>query len=456
MAATLEARPEAHGADTRGGDRPEIAGRPGSASSSPPGSTGPARSSERGLGRPYWQLWGAASVSSLGDGLAVVALPLLAAGLTRSPALVAGVVVAQRLPWLLLSLPAGALADRLHRGRLMASVDVARAAILVGVALAVSADVLTITALYLAAFGLGALECAFSAAAHAAVPALVADNALDRANGYLFASQASGEQLAGPAIGGLLFAAGAAIPFALDGASFLVSALLLLGVARRLPRPARTAQTSLAGDIGEGVRFFARDRLLRALAVLVGGLAFCQAAVMGVLVLFALEVLDLGHVGYGVFLGAAAVGNVAGAVAAPRLKARLGATAVLVGAALAAGAVYLLMAGTRSAVAATALMAVEAFAVAAGSVVSITLRQAAVPDELRGRVGNVFRMCIWGVIPLGALAGGLAAGVFGLRAPFLMAGGAQLLLVTVTAGRLRAAVARPVIDLRPVAAPAVS
>ena len=76
-----------------------------------------------GLGPEYRKLWAASAVSNLGDGITLVAGPLLAASLTRDPALVAGLTFAQRLPWLLFSLLSGALVDRLDRRRLMAAVE---------------------------------------------------------------------------------------------------------------------------------------------------------------------------------------------------------------------------------------------------------------------------------------------------------------------------------------------
>src|SRR5688572_29183172 len=79
--------------------------------------------SRRALGAPFWRFWTAATVSNLGDGFALVAFPLMATRLTDSAGLVAGAVFAQRLPWLLFGLPAGALADRLNRARAMAFVD---------------------------------------------------------------------------------------------------------------------------------------------------------------------------------------------------------------------------------------------------------------------------------------------------------------------------------------------
>ncbi len=79
-----------------------------------------------GLGREYAKLFAARTFSNLGDGMTLVAGPLLAATLTRDPLQIAGLPFAQRLPWLLFALPGGALVDRLDRRRLMAAVDAFR------------------------------------------------------------------------------------------------------------------------------------------------------------------------------------------------------------------------------------------------------------------------------------------------------------------------------------------
>jgi MFS family permease len=394
------------------------------------------------LGRPFGQLWLASGISGLGDGLAVAAFPLLAVSLTTSPGLVAGLVVAQRLPWLLLALPAGALADRLERLRAMAVVDVARAAVVVVVAALTLGGGLSLPVLYAAAFSLGALETIFSAAAHATVPALVGDDGLDRANGYLFATQSTTEFLVGPAIGGAVFVAAAALPFAVDAVSFLASAALVATIPRRLPAPPRAGDATIRGDMKMGLTYFRSSPLLRVLAVLVGGLALCQAMTMSVLVLYALNVLDLGRQGFGLLLGVGAVGNILGGLLASPLRDRVGAWRVLTAGATAAAVAYLVIGTTSSAAVAAVMLVVEALGVACGSVVALSLRQTAVPDELRGRVGNLFRTCVWGAIPIGAIAGGAVAEVVGLRATFIIPGVAQLVLVAITAPRLRAHVAR--------------
>jgi MFS family permease len=408
-----------------------------------------------GLGHRYWKVWSAATVSSVGDGLALVAFPLLAASLTRNPALVAGTVVAQELPWLVVALPAGVLADRINRGRLMYAVDAIRTAIMLVLGLTIVTHALSLPVLYLTAFALGSFETVFSGAAHAVVPDVIGDTSderLDKANGYLFSAQTSGQRLAGPAVGGLLFAAAAAAPFILDGVSFLLSAGLLALAFRatatttnKLPtREQSTTSTTFVDDLRAGIAFFRQSQLLRLLSLVIGGLAFCQAMTTGILVLFALDKLHLTRAGYGLFLAAAALGNIAGGIVAQRVRRRYGTARILTFGALAAAAAYLGIGLTSSPFVAAGLFIIEAIAVACGSVASISLRQSAVPEHLRGRVGSTFRMIIWGAIPIGALVGGVVATQFGLRTPFFVAGVAQLTLALLTANALR----RVVIDLR--------
>lgn len=417
----------------------------------PEAAVAPAR---RGLGRTYWSIWSAASVSSLGDGLAVVGFPLLAAAVTRRPTLVAGVVFAQRLPWLLCALPMGALADRLPRFRTMAAVDAMRCVIVAAIGIAALSGHISLLVLYAGACGLGVLETLFSASAHAAVPAAVHAEDLDRANGYLFASQTGGEQLAGPAIGGALYGMSASLPFIGDAISFAASAAMLLGPARGQPdqsRPHNMARRRLRTEMSDGMRIFWKHPVLRVLSITVGGMAFCQSMVLGILVLYGLEDLHLSHAGFGLFLAAGATGNVLGALAASRVRARFGTSAIILLGGIVAALAYLGAGATSSPVVATTLFALEAWAVACGTVASMSLRQSCVAPELLGRIGNIYRMVIWGIIPIGTLAGGLVATGLGIRAAFYGAGVIQLVLLAGVGKRLWhtvAAAERPVLDLR--------
>src|SRR5688572_2580427 len=126
-----------------------------------------------GLGANFYRLFSASTLSNVGDGIFQVVLPLLAAELTRSPALVAGVALAQRLPWLIFALPAGALADRLDRRRTMALVECLRTVVLGGVAAATVLDLVSMPMLYVAALVLGIGETLFDTAAQSVITAVV-------------------------------------------------------------------------------------------------------------------------------------------------------------------------------------------------------------------------------------------------------------------------------------------
>ena len=137
----------------------------------------------RGLGTDFAKLWTASAVSNLGDGVTLVAGPLLAASLTRDPRLVAGLVVAQRLPWLLFSLVSGALVDRLDRRPVMVTVDAARSVAVGLLGLAVLADAASLPLLYAVFFALGTAETLFDNAAVSILPAVVPRDQLARAAG---------------------------------------------------------------------------------------------------------------------------------------------------------------------------------------------------------------------------------------------------------------------------------
>jgi MFS family permease len=396
----------------------------------------PSPGPRRGLGQSYWLLLAASATTALGDGLVLVAFPLLAVTLTRRPLLVAGVAIAGRLPWLIFALPAGALADRIDRRRLVAGVEVLRALVLFALGLDIVTGGTTLPSLYLTAFVVGALDTAFVAAIRASIPALVPSDDVPRANGYLFAAETAGEQFAGPALGGVAFAWARALPFFGDALSFIGSAALLTGALPRAQTLRAPRTTSLVADVGAGLHWFRTHALLRLLAVIVSTFAFCQTAVLSVLVLYGRYVLHLTKAGYGLFLAVGAIGDVVGSLLAHRAHARLGPGRAISLAGMAAAAGYLILAATSNSGIALTGYALEAVAVAVGNVATLSLRHQVIPAELFGRVNNTYRMCVYGVMPLGALAGGLLAARFGLHTTFLIAGVIQLSLVALAARRL--------------------
>jgi len=364
----------------------------------------------------------------------MVGFPLLAVTLTSRPLLIAGVVVAGRLPALLCSVPIGALADRVNRRGMVVVVNLVRIVALAAFSAAVLDGHNSLPAIYATVFVLGTGDMAFNLASQACLPAMVDAADLPRANGYLATAEVSGEQFVGPAVGGLAFAAAPALPFIGDAVSFAASTLL---VRTALPdTPPRRDGASFAADVREGLRWFAGHRLLRLLALVVASLAFCQAMVFAELVLYGTHNLHLGRVGYGLFFAGASAGNVLGSLGAGRIHARFGPVRCLVGAAIVAGGAYLALSVTSSVVLAASVLFLEAVGVAVGNVTTLSLRQRVIPAELLGRVGSAFRMLMYGLIPVGALAGGLVSTEIGVSEAFRVAGVLQLLVFALAAPAL--------------------
>ena len=376
----------------------------------------------RGLGPDFAKLWTANAVSNLGDGVTLVAGPLLAASLTRDPRLVAGLAVAQRLPWLVFSLLSGALVDRLDRRLLMVRVDAARCVVVGLLGVAVLADVATLPLLYVVFFALGTAETLFDNAAVSILPAVVPREQLARANGRLLGVQMVANELVAPPLGGLLFATAAAVPFLLDAGSFAAAAAAALVAAMagrfRVERPEGDAATTLRGEIAEGVRWLAGNRLLRILAVAIALMNLTLSATLSISVLYAQERLGLGSVGYGLLLSSMAVGGISASLVAERVIGWLGpATTMRLGLVI-ESSTHLVLAVTRSPFLVGAIFALFGFHAMTWSVISVSLRQEIIPARLIGRVNSAYAVFGFGSLSLGAVAGGVLAARYGLTAPF--------------------------------------
>ncbi|MGM7423808.1 MFS transporter [Cellulosimicrobium sp. CpK407] len=374
------------------------------------------------LGGPFRRLWTASTVSNLADGVLKVALPLVAVRYTDSPALVAGLTFALTLPWLLFALPAGALADRLDRRHAMIGANAARALLVVALAaVALVPDAGSIAVLYVVAFGVGVTETLYDTAAQSILPQVVPRTALPRANGRLYAAELTANQFVGPPLGGLLVAAGAAVAFGLPGALWALAVGLLVGLPGSY-RPERSTRTTLRADIAEGLRFLWHDRILRTLALMVGGINFASNAAFAIFVLYAVgpdSPLGLSEPAYGVLLTTTAVGAFAGSFVAERVVALVGRARSLALTVLSTVALVGVPAVTTNAWVIGAVYAVGGAGIAVWNVVTVSLRQRITPDALLGRLNSCYRLVAWGTMPLGAAAGGLLGELFGLRSVFV-------------------------------------
>ena len=422
------------------------------------------------LGRNYWKLFSAMTVTNLGDGLMIVALPWLASAITRDPLHIALVTLATRLPWLLFSLPAGVITDRADRRLLVAWMDVARCcamltfgvvvllnqggladpeAVASGVADPPANASLLLGLLYLTALMVGFAEVLHDNSAQTLIPSVVGKPLLEKANGRMWAAETVMNQFVGPPLAGVLLGVAFALPFFVNAGAFAVAVAFIFAMAGTFVPRGRTTSGRIAwrAEMGEGLRWLWRHRLLRSLAVLLGALNAMNMMAMAVYVLFAQEVLGLDARGFGVLLTGTALGAVTGSLVADRVSRRFGAgTSLLVsiaGLGTALGIIGLASSGALV----WGVLVGTGFLVILWNVITVSLRQAIIPDHLLGRVNSVYRFFGWGTISLGSLLGGvlvtagepLLGREWALRAPFLVAAAVHVLLFWYALPRINSA-----------------
>ena len=428
------------------------------------------------LGRNYVKLFWASTISNLGDGIGIIAYPWLASAVTRNPLLISLVVVVQRLPWLLFSLPAGVITDRHDRKRLMVASNTIRAIVTIGIALVVmgrqgglpSPDVVsdaatvitTDTALYLmilvATLLLGIAEVLYDNSAQTFLPSIVHADNLEKANGRLWSGELVANTFAGPPLAALLIAVSFALPFYADAATFAASALLIAFIhpaARTAPTgnaatgASAPASTSWRTELAEGFRWLWSHDLLRSLAITLGALNLIGALAAATFVLFGQEVLDTSPTEFAMLGTGGAVGGIVGGWTASNVAKRIGAGPSLMLTLVGGGLCSLLIGLMSWWPWVWLLMVAFMFVGTLWNVITVSFRQSVIPDHLLGRVNSVYRFFGWGMMPIGAALGGLivvivdqfASRELALRMPWLVAGVLSLLLFVVAGPRLTTA-----------------
>lgn len=363
----------------------------------------------------------ASGLANLADGIAVLAWVWVASTLTRDAALIALVPVALRSPWAVLAIPAGIVADRVDRRRLVIAMDGVRALAFLGAAVALSlgpslpapregvTSVPLFAALCLCALTVGIAEVFRDNAAQTLLPSIVPDADLERANARLWTVEAVANQMTGPALGAFLLGAALALPFAFNAVAYALAMLLMLRVTGRFrPAPPKDRRWSVA--LAEAWHYLWGQPLLILLAGITGVWNLCAEAALFSLVLHAQENLGLSATTYGFVLAAMAVGGILAGLTGDRVVARLGpgrtARLMLIMSSLALLAVPL----APNAWALAACFVLFELTGITWNIVSVSTRQRLIPDDLRGRVNSLYRLLAWGMIPIGiALAGGIIA-----------------------------------------------
>lgn len=382
------------------------------------------------LGRPFWVTWVAASVSGLGDGLTLGALPLLAAALTHDPRLVSLVDAVTSLGWLLLGLVSGVVVDRYARLRLMWRVDAVRTLVATAFAVLVLLGHASIPLLLLTGLLLGLAAPFFDNAASAVLPELVGAAALEQANSYGQGSMLVASNLIGPPLGAVLFVISHGLPLAVDAATFGVAAVLVARLSARTsttPTSPDEPRGRVLHELAQGLHYLWGHRVLRPLAVVLCVINGVTGGVVGLLVLYSLEVLRLPPAAYGWLITTFAVGGLGGALSAIQLTARLGTARCVSGSVLVFGTTVVLMGAFPVLAVVLPCLVLVGIASSVWAVVTIAYRQREIPERLLGRVTSVYRMVGFLTIPVGAAGAGLLAHGIGIRASYVLGGAAVVL-----------------------------
>jgi MFS family permease len=386
--------------------------------------------------RDFRLLWFGESVSRSGSAATDVALPLVAVTTLHAGAFTLGVLgAATWLPYLLISLPAGAWVDRYRRRPVMVTSNLVAAALFTSVPVAAWLGVLTATHLLAVAFCAGFAKVFFRTAYQAYLPTVVGRDQLAQANAAMQGS-ASVAEVAGPGLAGLMAQAFGAVTAVLaDAVSYLFSTACLLGIrARETPveDPRRTA--GLGQRIATGLRYTARDPYLRTLTLYAALGNLVLVAVQTLLVLFLVREVGAGSGLTGVLMTSMGVGGVAGAALTGPLTRRLGTARGMLVAAAGTAPFGLLVPLARKGpllILFALGLAVLAAGIVAGSVIASSFRQAYCPPHLLGRVSAVVSFLAFGAMPVGALVGGAAGAALGARGALWVLGAALVLPVLV-------------------------
>jgi hypothetical protein len=282
------------------------------------------------------------------------------------------------------------------------------------------------------------------------MPSVVSKDNLEKANGRLWGAEMVTNSFIGPPLGGFLLAVAFSVPFFVDAGTFAGSAAmvaLLAGSFRPQARDSSAPRPSFGTDLKEGFRWLWNHRLLRTLAIVLGLLNAAGGATTATMVLFAQEILLLDATGFGLLASAGAVGGVIGSFTASSVSKALGPGRSLAITMTVNTATFIVIGLSSSATLVWAMFAIETVAVVLWNVITVSLRQAIIPDRLLGRVNSVYRFFGWGMMPIGIFIGGLLVEIvsrladrdLGLRAPFLASGLVTLVLMVFAIPRLTTA-----------------
>ena len=385
------------------------------------------------LGHDFSRIWSASLITNLVDGVLRLAAPLLAVSLTEDPILIGALSALGLLPWLFFAIPIGALVDRVDRRKALVIGNSLRAVIALFIAFAVSQDFINIWLLLISVFFFGICEVLVDTTSQAVLPQILDKSNYERGNSRLQISEVIVSQFAGAPLSGLLYAVSIALPFFFSTTGFILAGLLILlfpferAINVRKEGDAGQAKLGLKGDIKFALNYLYQDKQIFSIVVITTLLGFFYSLSNAIAPLFILKELNVSPALFGVVLAIQGIGALAGSIAAPMVSKYLGRGKALAINVFFASLLVIFIGLSPNAYFFVAVSVLVGFTISVWNILLMSLYQSLIPPELYGRIHGARRTIVWGLMPIGALLGGIIARG-GLRLPFLIGGSIATLI----------------------------
>jgi MFS family permease len=382
------------------------------------------------LNLDYMLLWSGQMVSNVGTQVSELAFPLLILALTNSPAQAGFAGALRALPYLIFSLPAGALIDRWDRKRVMILCDTGRALSMASIPVALMLGHLTILQLYLVSLIEGTLFVFFNIAEAACLPRVVPKEQLPAATAQNMATDGI-TVLLGPSLGGALYSAGRLLPFVADAVSYAVSVISLFFIKVKFQKERVAARRNLGIEIQEGLSWLWHQPLIRFIAILTGGNNLINSGFVLIIIVLAQQ-QHASSFTIGLIFAVGGIGGIIGALIATSLQKRLSFGQAIIGTSWIFALFIPLYAIAPNPLMLGIITAATFVAGPVYNVVQFSYRSAIIPDELQGRVNSVFRLIAFGGQPLGLALTGLLIQNIGVI-PTILVDAAGMVILAVAA-----------------------
>ncbi|MFE5732536.1 MFS transporter [Streptomyces sp. NPDC056528] len=390
------------------------------------------------IGPGYWTLLASVTVSSLGDGIRLVAMPLLAYSLTGSAVDISFIMVVAALPGLVLGPVVGVVVDRFDRRRVLLASNLLSAALALVFAAVITADAVELWQVYAMTGALAIADLFAESTTFAMISVPVPPELLEKANSRFFSVRMLTQQVIGSPVASVLFGVAMSAPFLAEGGLFLAAGVIVLfvPVLKRPPtgpgpeerRDAEEPRASIPAQMREGFRIIRRIPMLRAILLSDALLNFWMLIATALMVVFAKEELGLNDTQFALMFSAAALGGVLGGALLPPVVRRVGVQWTMVLTLVVTGAGRLALG-----LASGPWLVIGTFFVCGASyfmwdVAVASYQQRVTPNHLQGRVHATTGAFVYGAAVVAALTGGVAAELVGVRAVFVTGAVAVLLL----------------------------